>query len=369
MVRSTPLIVSVVVSAAVALVATGCSTPSPAPASAGSTSVTAGWVSSIDQIGLPAALDEGFFDDEDLNVTLTDPFATGVDELNALETGDIQFAQVGAPVIGAVLAGSDYVIVGNYNGSASQYGIDQTMAVVARDGSGVESLDDIKGKTIGVSVGSINDLYLLAVLKSEGLTPDDVKVVNTAPADMAVALQTKGIDVGIVWDPFPQQILKQVSGSYQVTRGGGYIGFLGYIVAKREFAEANPDIVASFLKATASADQWMRQNPDDAAAVATRWISGLDETVAKEALKNTLAQLDPRISACNYAALDAAVTTLKEQGSIDNTFDVNTVFMPGPINDVATDNPDIFSDLPAIPESAVIGDGFSFDPTGAQCPQ
>lgn len=351
----------------------GCSSAGPAPAepSEGTVSVGAGWVSSIDQIGLPVALDQGFFDDYGLDVDVADPFATGVDELNALDTGQIQFAQVGAPYIGAKLAGADYVIVGNYTGSAAQFGIDDTMAVIAREGSGVVEgdLSSILGKKIGVSVGSINHLYLLAVLNDLGATTDDVQIINTAPPDLGVALQTGGIDVAISWDPWPLQNLAQVEGSYQVARGGGYIGFLGYIVAKRDFVEQNPDVVEAYLAARAAADKWIRENPDEAAGVASRWLSSLDPEIAKEAMQYNIKQLDPRISACNYAALNTAEQTLNSLGSIKGTFDVNEAFMPAPINQVVADNPELFADLAPIPDSAAWSDGFAFDPDGNQCGQ
>ncbi|TDD96386.1 ABC transporter substrate-binding protein [Jiangella asiatica] len=331
--------------------------------------VSAGMVGAIDQIGLPAALDQGYFEAAGVVVEVAEPFATGVDQLNALETDQIQIAQVGTPLIGAVLSGADYVILGNYTGSASQLGIDETMGVVARDGSGIVEGDlaSLAGKNIGVAVGSINHLYLLSVLEAHGMVPEDVEIINTAPPDMGVALQTGGIDAAIVWDPWPMIIEDQVEGSYEVARGGGYIGFVGYIVAKREWAEANQDVVEAFLTARAAADQWMRENPDDAAEVAARWLSNLDPEIAREAMRFNVAQLDPRISACNYAALDAAVTTLHDLGSIDGTFDVSTVFAPGPINAVVAEKPDLFDDLPPIPAGAEVSDGFAFDPAAGLC--
>jgi len=363
------------VAAAGAVIAlSACSSPTPAPAAPADdvrVSVTAGWVSSIDQIGLPAALDQGFFDEFGLDVDVADPFATGVDQLNALETDAIQFAQVGAPFIGAKVSGADYVIIGNYTGSASQFGIDETMAVIAREGSGVEvgELSTILGKKVGVAVGSINHLYLLAVLEELGATTDDVQLVNTAPPDLGVALQTGGIDVAISWDPWPLQNLSQVPGSYEVARGGGYIGFLGYIVAKREFVEENPETVEAFLAARAAADRWIRENPTDAAATASRWLSSLDPAIAEASMEYNIQQLDPRISACNYAALHSAQTTLNGLGSIAATFDVNEVFVAGPITNVLNDHPELFEDLTPVPSDAEWSEGFAFDPAGSQCAQ
>ena len=43
----------------------------------------AGMVTGIDQIGLPIALERGFFEKWGLDVTIARPYATGVDALNA----------------------------------------------------------------------------------------------------------------------------------------------------------------------------------------------------------------------------------------------------------------------------------------------
>ena len=68
-----------------------------------------GIVAAIDQLGTPVALDRGFFEKWGLDVTIANPFPTGVDLLNALQAGEIQMGQVGVPMIGAVLRGMDLV--------------------------------------------------------------------------------------------------------------------------------------------------------------------------------------------------------------------------------------------------------------------
>ena len=51
----------------------------------------AGMVTGIDQIGLPIALERGFFEKQGLDVTIARPYATGVDALNALQSGENDF--------------------------------------------------------------------------------------------------------------------------------------------------------------------------------------------------------------------------------------------------------------------------------------
>ena len=61
------------------------------------------------QVGLPIALERGFFEKHGLDVTIARPYATGVDALNALQAGESDIVQVGVPMIGAVLRGMDLV--------------------------------------------------------------------------------------------------------------------------------------------------------------------------------------------------------------------------------------------------------------------
>ena len=91
----------------------------------------AGMVTGIDQVGLPIALERGFFEKYGLDVTIARPYATGVDALNALQAGESDIVQVGVPMIGAVLRGMDLVALGNYSGNATKLGSDATMAIIA----------------------------------------------------------------------------------------------------------------------------------------------------------------------------------------------------------------------------------------------
>src|SRR3989337_828716 len=119
----------------------------------------------IVQLGVPVALDQGFLERWGLDVTIATPFPTGVDLLNALQAGEIQMGQVGVPMIGAALGGMDPVIVCNYSGSSVKLGGDDTMALVARQGSGIRTIRDLKGKRVAVSFGTISHLYILGNLE------------------------------------------------------------------------------------------------------------------------------------------------------------------------------------------------------------
>jgi sulfonate transport system substrate-binding protein len=324
----------------------------------------AGMVTGIDQVGLPIALERGFFEKVGLDVEIARPYATGVDALNALQAGESEIVQVGVPMIGAVLRGMDLVALGNYSGSATKLGSDATMALIARGDSGIVKgdLKTLKGKRIAASFGTINHLYILALLEQAGLTPGDVTLVNTPPPDMTVALLAKGIDAFSAWDPWPIVALKDVPGAIEVIRGGDVIAYLGYNVALRGWVEKNGPTIEKFLTAVSEADQWMRANPKQAAQVATRWIPGLKQEVAEAAMQFNIQQNDRRLSANNYRAMWSAQDRLARLGILKSTFDVNKHIEPKHMLKVMADHPKLFSDLPPVPASAAIGPGYVFRP-------
>src|SRR5215208_6310365 len=324
----------------------------------------AGMVTGIDQIGLPIALERGFFEKNGLDVTIARPYATGVDALNALQAGESEIVQVGVPMIGAVLRGMDLVALGNYSGNATKLGSDATMALIASESSGIRKADlaSLKGKKIAASFGTINHLYILALLEKAGLTPADVTLVNTPPPDMTVALLSKGIDAFSGWDPWPIVALKDVPGAVEVIRGGDVISYLGFNVGLRPWVEKNGETIEKFLAAVAEADKWMRANPKQAAQVATRWIPGLKADVAETAMQFNIQQNDRRLSANNYRALWAAEDRLSRLGIIKSTFDVNKHIEPKHIVKVMQDKPELFSDLPPIPRDVSLAPGYVFKP-------
>jgi ABC-type nitrate/sulfonate/bicarbonate transport system substrate-binding protein len=335
-----------------------------APSAFSQTKLKAGMVTGIDQVGLPIALERGFFEKWGLDVAIARPYATGVDALNALQAGESELVQVGVPMIGAVLRGMDLVALGNYSGNATKLGSDATMALIARDGSGITKgdLKSLKGKRIAASFGTINHLYILALLEKAGLTPGDVTLVNTPPPDMTVALLSKGIDAFSCWDPWPIVALKDVPGATEIIRGGDVISYLGFNVGLRPWVDKNGGTVEKFLAALAEADQWMRKNPKQAAQVATRWIPGIKPDVAEAAMQFNIQQADRRLSANNYRALWAAQEKLLRGGFLKSTFDVNKHIEPKYIVKVMREHPELFSDLPPIPAGVAIGPGFVFKP-------
>src|SRR5687768_9016247 len=77
--------------------------------------------------------------------------------------------------------------------------------VVHKDGP-VKTVQDLRGKTIAIPTRFSDErLIIYKVLKENGMSEADVKLVEMAPPDVAGALATKAIDAFSMGEPFPAQ--------------------------------------------------------------------------------------------------------------------------------------------------------------------
>lgn len=81
---------------------------------------------------------------------------------------------------------------------------------------GIETIKDLKGKKVGVEEGFVCHLLLLKGLETNGMSAEDVTVVNTPTNETPQVLAAKAVDAIGAWQPNSGQALKAVPGSKPV---------------------------------------------------------------------------------------------------------------------------------------------------------
>jgi len=75
--------------------------------------------------------------------------------------------------------------------------------IMVRTDSDYRNFRGLAGKRVAIpSRFAVDFLFLRKMLAMEGMTPDDVEVVEMAPADMPAALYVKGVDAYCTGEPF-----------------------------------------------------------------------------------------------------------------------------------------------------------------------
>ena len=171
-------------------------------------------------------------------------FNSGAEIFAAIASGDVQVGYVGSsPFAAATSRGLD--VKAFYLASIS--GVDE--ALVVRNGSGINSLADLKGKKLAAAPVSTDHYQLLALIKSLGLTEKDVQVFAIPQPDIVAGYNRGDLDGGFVWDPALTELKK--NGKVLVTSKDvaekGAPTFSAW-VATGAFAKDNPDFLKSFLR-------------------------------------------------------------------------------------------------------------------------
>lgn len=141
---------------------------------------------------------------------------------------------------------------------------------------GIDSIADLKGKTIGVEEGFVAHLLLLTGLESAGVSADEVTLINTPTNETPQVLASGSVSAIAAWQPNSGQALKTVSGSKPV------------------FTSADaPGIIYDLLYVSGES---LEQNKEEWAKVVKVWYKIVDYLKDEDNLDEALKILSARVS-------------------------------------------------------------------------
>ncbi|RME99453.1 MAG: taurine ABC transporter substrate-binding protein [Alphaproteobacteria bacterium] len=184
-------------------------------------------------------------------------FDSGAKVITAMASGDVHIALAGSSPIAAGVSRklpiTLFWITENINDAE---------ALVVRNGSGIKTPQDLKGKKIGVPFVSTTHFHMLFALEVNKIDPKEVKLLNMQPNAIAAAWERGDIDAAFIWDPALSRIKK--TGKVLLTSGDlaklGKATFDGMVVYN-DFAKKNEKFMCQFVKTIAAADKAYRDNP------------------------------------------------------------------------------------------------------------
>lgn len=228
------------------------------------TKITLGYTAVTDFASAFVAAEEGYFKKYGLEVELKFiPLNSTIPA--AVESDSIQ---IGGPTptvfLQSVDGGLDHVVLAG-GGVLSKSFTD--LGLTARAGSGIRSAQDCVGKKIGVpGIGALLHVAFRQWLKTSGVDAKKVTFVEAAFPQHGDLLNGGSIDAVVTGGPFMRRI---------VDSGTGYVAayFTTFLpegqptifhVAKREWADRNPEAIKGFRKALAEGAAWVGTPANDA---------------------------------------------------------------------------------------------------------
>ena len=196
---------------------------------------------------LDVAKEKGLFKEAGVEVELVwMEYLPSMEALAAGKVDAVTMTNGDAMVTGATGKPSTCILLTDYSNGNDM--------VVAKPG--IESIKDLKGKRVGLELNLVEHLLFLKALEVNGMTENDVTLVNVPTNDTPQALSTGGVDAIAAWYPVSGQALKQVAGSKAIFTSADAKGLIydGLYVSRESLASRRDDwkkVVTAMLKSLA----------------------------------------------------------------------------------------------------------------------
>ncbi|MFB6078017.1 MAG: ABC transporter substrate-binding protein [Halarchaeum sp.] len=210
-----------------------------------------------------AATDQGFFDEQGIDMTVDySPFGA---QVRSVSSGEVDATMVSMmPYIGNYLKGEDLVTFG-WNGC-----LQCINGLYTRASSDIKSIEDLKGKRIGVwSWGSSTvQSYQAVVAEESGLRlRKDFETTTAAPPALLGLLKNEEVDgvidvsgltITMQAQPDTYRRLSQLNQMWK-DRTGHTLPLTSWF-SHRDWYENNTDVAAGLLRASTNATEYWRDN-------------------------------------------------------------------------------------------------------------
>lgn len=198
----------------------------------------------------------------------------------------------------------------------------EALAILVKNGSPLRSPQDLVGKSVATTRGSIGHHLLLQTLERANIPVNKVRVTFLPPGDAKAAFNSGSIDAWATWTPYTNVAIKE--GARTVADAKDY-GLPLYIdIAHADSIDPKRAMLADFLKREAKAVAWARQHPDQFAQVLSK-ETGLPLDIARASFERSNRVSRP-IDAGIVAHEEAITARFQKAGLITGPRDVRLAF-------------------------------------------
>lgn len=218
-----------------------------------------------------AGMKIGSFEEEGIEVDLLE-FADGPTIIAAMESGSIDIGYIGPGAHVLPIQGRAEIFAFSQLGNADE--------VIGSKEKGVNSIQDLKGKTIAVAGGTSSETILNLTLQEAGLAEDDVKRVDMDASAIVTAMISGSIDAAATWSPNTNAIKKEMGDdAIMLSNNARYASEFPSIASwltSPGYAEKNPGVLERFTRGLYKAMDYRMENLEEVA----KWVA--EETAVSE---------------------------------------------------------------------------------------
>ena len=213
------------------------------------------------------AIEKGFLASQGLDVKYASE-GTATEILQSMVGGTTDFGVASPSRIETIAAKKLPIKAIALNG----YGFTGSVVVPHKDEK-TKTMADLKGKSIGVQVGTGTYAVWARYLKTQQLSVKDFTIRNMDNPLIPAAMESNSVDGAVTWEPSPARMVAKGIG--RVILGPDDLAkpinslYPFFLITPSRMIEKSPDVVQKVVNAWNQSLKYIRENPDDVARIMT----------------------------------------------------------------------------------------------------
>lgn len=200
--------------------------------------------------------------------------AGGIFEKNGLDV-QLNTGPSGSAMVAFLVKNQTQAVLGGEQAGMQNFNLDPNVVVAAETtaltkwwgviGRNVADMGGLKGKKIGVALGSGSEVFWLAIIEKLKLNPKDYTIINVESPEMVAALERGNIDAFVSWEPWLTRAVQSVAGAKLLTDNEGIIKPRVYLYMNKGWAKENPAVANAFFRSLIEANKLTYSDRKEAA--------------------------------------------------------------------------------------------------------
>lgn len=138
----------------------------------------------------------------------------------------------------------------------------------------IESIADLKGRSVAFEEGSVSQFFINALLHREGLSQNDIEMINMTATDAGLAFTANRVDAAVTWEPHLSQGAATEHGKILVNSAETPGLIVDVVAVLESTAQKHKDELKGFVRAWQRSLDFIQTNPDEAYEIMAAGVGG-----------------------------------------------------------------------------------------------
>ena len=237
-----------------------------------SNTVRMGYIADYQNASLPAIADDQKYWQAEGLVPEIKVFTNGPIQIQAIGAGSLDFGAIGPGALWLPASGRTKVIAVNLLTFSDR--------VIAQPG--ITTLQDLRGKKVGVPQGTSGEMILRLALAKAGMAITDVDVVPMDPSTIVAAFSSNQIAGAGLWYPLVEVIKRRLPNLRELANDEEFYpgtSFINTFIGRNDLLASDPSLVTRFVRVLKRAMDFRVANFDRSVELAAAFLDQPLESV------------------------------------------------------------------------------------------